>query len=230
MDGVEEGLWKPVSGFSVTVCLIILTCIAYLMQYIVGTEAFFGKFALQGSYVFGNEEYYRLITYMFAHGGIAHLFFNMLNLYFFGNAVEHFFGGVKLAVLYFLSGIVGGIGSIIYSFMEMMSFFTANGINVEFSTAIKYSELWNYSVGASGAILGVSGAFVIIAVCSRNSRMNISPARLVIFILLSLFGGASDSGIDHGAHIFGFIAGSIISFIYIVIIRRKLDSEDDYAD
>ena len=73
-----------------------------------------------------------IVTYMFLHGGFGHIFFNMLALYFFGPPVEQRMGGNRFLTLYFISGIVGALFSIVL------------GVPV---------------IGASGAVMGVSLAF-----------------------------------------------------------------------
>ena len=129
-----------------------------------------------------------IITYMFLHGGIGHIFFNMLALFFFGPRLEIELGGNKFLGLYFTSGIMGALVSSIFSF---------------------YTPI----IGASGAVYGVMLGFAyywprepiyIYAVIPVQSRY------LVIFMtILSMVGGVTGSsdGIAHFAHLGGFLGG-----------------------
>jgi len=69
------------------------------------------------------------ITYMFLHGGLGHLFFNMLALFFFGSRVEERLGERRFLILYFASGVAGALLSAVFS-------------------------PWSAIVGASGAVFG----------------------------------------------------------------------------
>ena len=75
-----------------------------------------------------------LVTYMFLHGGLGHIFWNMLGLYFFGPRVESRMGSQRFLTLYLVSGVVGALFSVVL--------------------APRYAV-----IGASGAVLGVLMAF-----------------------------------------------------------------------
>jgi len=128
-----------------------------------------------------------LVTYMFLHGGLWHLLFNMLGLYFFGPQLEHRLGARHFLGLYFVSGIAGAL----------------------LSLTTPYARI----VGASGAVFGVLLAFARIWPRVQIYIWGILPieARLLVPIItaLSLFGGFSgrDGGIAHFAHLGGFLGG-----------------------
>ncbi len=129
-----------------------------------------------------------IITYMFLHAGMWHLFFNMLGLYFFGPRLELEIGGKHFLWLYFLSGIMGALLSFI---------FTPN-------TAI---------IGASGAIFGVLIGYAHYWPRDQILIWGILPIEARWFVLvmtgLSLFGGFGGTGgnIAHFAHLGGFAGG-----------------------
>ena len=133
-----------------------------------------------------------LITYMFLHGSLWHLLFNMLGLFFFGPRLELELGGRKFLWLYFLSGIMGGLLSFVFTPFA--------GI-----------------IGASGAVFGVFLGFAYYWPRESIYVWGIFPieARLLVIIMtaLSLFGGfgGSESGIAHFAHLGGFVGG----FLYL---------------
>ncbi len=134
------------------------------------------------------REPWTLVTYMFLHGSGTHLLFNMIALFFFGPRVEGRLGTRHFLGLYFASGIVGGILSIL---------FTPGVIGV---------------IGASGAVFGVTLAFALYWPRDHIYIWGILPveARWLVIIMtaLSLFGARSGGdGIAHFAHLGGFLGG-----------------------
>jgi membrane associated rhomboid family serine protease len=134
-----------------------------------------------------------LITYMFLHGGLGHIFFNMLALFFFGPRVESRLGSSRFFSLYFISGITGAIGSLIFA---------------------RHASV----VGASGAVFGVMLAFAYFWPRDKIMIWGILPLEarwLVIFTtLLALFGGFSGvaSGTAHFAHLGGYVG----AYLYLL--------------
>lgn len=130
------------------------------------------------------------ITYMFLHGGLGHLFFNMLALFFFGSRVEQRLGERRFLILYFASGVAGALLSAIFS-------------------------PWSAIVGASGAVFGVMLAFAWFWPHDQILIWGIIPieARWMVALMtgLALFGGftGAQGGIAHFAHLGGFVGGWI---------------------
>jgi membrane associated rhomboid family serine protease len=135
-----------------------------------------------------------LITYMFLHGDIWHILFNMVALYFFGNRVEDRLGGSRFLVLYFLSGISGGL----------LSFLFAPRVEV---------------IGASAAIYGVMLAYARFWPRDVFMFWGVIPveARWLVAIstLFDLF--AVQPGVAHFAHLGGFLGG----FLYLIYLDRR---------
>jgi membrane associated rhomboid family serine protease len=156
-----------------------------------------------------------LFTSMFLHGGWSHIIGNMLFLWAFGRSLEDAMGHSKFLAFYLISGIVAGI------------------VNVYFNA---YSSL--PTVGASGAIAGVMGAYLIkfprariqtlIFVFFFITTTDIPAAFLLVYwFVAQLFSGfgsiahtsVSDSGVAFFAHIGGFIAGMIL--IQLMGVRTR---------
>lgn len=108
-----------------------------------GTALQFG--ALYVPYVLGRGEWFRLFTAMFIHFGIQHIASNMMSLAVLGNYVERYLGRVRFLILYLVSGLGGNL---LVLFLETRSSADRNAL----------------SAGASGAICGLMGVLVIIAV------------------------------------------------------------------
>lgn len=128
------------------------------------------------------------ITYMFLHGGILHLAFNMLALFFFGPRLEIRLGSRDFARLYFASGLGGAA----------LSFIFAPGVGV---------------IGASGAVFGILLAFARFWPHEPVYIWGVIPipARLlvILFAVISIYAGFSgvQAGIAHFAHLGGFVGG-----------------------
>ena len=135
-----------------------------------------------------KSQYYRLVTEMFLHGGIIHLAFNMYTLYSIGGQIEYIYGKVKYLMLYFLSGIGAGILSCILDPKSL-------------------------SVGASGAIFGLFGAFAVYAIKNRDKINKGAITNILLVIGMNLYIGFTSKGIDNAAHIGGLIMGALIGLV-----------------
>ena len=150
----------------------------------------------QPAYVF--REPWTIVTYMFLHGGMMHLLFNMLGLYFFGPRVEERLGSKKFITLYLISGISGAI----------LSFIFAPRAGV---------------VGASAAVFGVMLAFARFWPDVQILLMFFIPVpvrvAVIIFTVMSIYSGiqGSRSGVADFAHLGGFVG----AFIYLKYLERK---------
>lgn len=149
--------------------------------------------------------YLTLITSMFMHGGIAHLFGNMLFLWIFGDNIEDRMGHARYLIFYLVCGILASLAHVITTLM--------------FSDDA--SSLLVPSLGASGAISGVLGGYLLLHPTRRVQVILFRfltdvPAYVAIgiwfaFQLISglgmLGGGSQQGGVAYAAHIGGFIAG-----------------------
>ena len=156
--------------------------------------------------------YLTLITSMFMHGGIAHIGGNMLFLWIFGDNLEDRLGHLRYLVFYLLAGILAGLAHV----------FTTLAL------AGDQSGLMVPSLGASGAISGVLGGYLLLYPTRRVTVLLFQiltqvPAYVAIgiwfaFQLISglgmLGGGAQSGGVAYGAHIGGFIAGLVMIKIF----------------
>ena len=152
--------------------------------------------------------YLTLFTSMFMHGGFAHIAGNMLFLWIFGDNIEDRLGHVKYVIFYLLCGVIAGLAHV---------FTTGVFANNE-------SALLVPSLGASGAISGVLGAYILLHPKRRVTVILFRfltdvPAYVAIgiwfaFQLISglgmLGGGSQQGGVAYAAHIGGFIAGLVL--------------------
>lgn len=143
-----------------------------------------GAFSIKN--IIEGREWYRIVTSMFLHADIQHLFSNMLILYYIGNVVEKHIGCVPYMIIYFLSGIVGNMFSAGYELL------TGSYLS---------------SVGASGAVFGIEGALLMLVLIYKGKCTEVTTGRLVFSIAFSLYCGFSSSHVNNAAHIGGVLAG-----------------------
>lgn len=141
-------------------------------------------------------KYYELFSCMFLHFGFDHLMNNMIMLAAIGWNLEQETGKIKFLIIYFVSGLGGNILS---ACIDMMT------------------EDFAVSAGASGAIFGIIGALLLVAVRNKGRIGDISGRGLIFMIALSLYYGVTDGGVDNAAHVGGLVTG----FVMCVILYRK---------
>ena len=135
-----------------------------------------------------------------------HIMFNMIALYNLGEVVESLVGKFKFFVAYTLSGLAG---TLLSSSMNLY-------LNPERTV---------YSVGASGAVFGIAGCLVVLAIYRRNKgmdllyRINYQP--LVVMLGLNLVMGQMIDQIDNWGHIGGLVFGSIIGLFYSYLSEKR---------
>lgn len=147
--------------------------------------------ALFGPYTVLKDEWWRLLTAMFLHGGMTHLLMNMFSLYIVGRGAEMYFDTKSYLSIYFFSGIIGGLVSL-------------------------YMHPVSVGVGASGAIFGVFGALAGFFLAHRDKIASHSKAFMKDFgviIAINLVIGISIPSIDVSAHIGGLVVGFIGGFV-----------------
>ncbi len=160
--------------------------------------------AVYEPFILENHEYYRLITHFFLHFGFEHLVNNMVSLIILGYALENVMGRVRYIVLYFLSGILAGVTSIVYNVVA--------------------GNEYAVSCGASGAVYGLTGALLVLLIVGNRGRRTSEVTRYILFIGLSLYSGTQDISIDNAAHIGGFITG----FLICLLMSKKKRMEVTY--
>lgn len=205
----QTELFEPAKK-SANVVIVAVTVIAFFVMQLweksITEGSFYGnttQFFLEHGALHGPSiregEWYRLVTHMFLHGDIWHLGNNMLILFCLGNALEHYIGKFFYTGIYFFSGILAGLGSVVYNTNSTVS------------------------VGASGAVFGVVGAMAWLVLRNRGRLEGFTGPRMILFVLMSVYTGFVDQGVDNAAHIAGLIAG----FLLAMLIYRKPKSETE---
>ena len=188
-------------GTPATTFLLIAIVIGFGIEIVTGAWLDGGKLAELGAvvpeYIRYEHEYWRLLTAMFLHGDgtipgdALHLAMNLFTLFQIGSLFEVIFGSRRFLIIYFVAGIVASI------------------------TSATFNE--GASVGASGAIFGIIGAFIISVWRSprlRKERIARSIVNQLIFwVIANTIIALRVPQIDMAAHMGGFIAGAILAWI-----------------
>ena len=107
-------------GSSVTTTIVIVNVMVFIMQMLLVRTPFLHIFAMIPRFVIFRGFIWQLVTYMFLHGDIWHLFFNMLIIWMFGSTLEQVWGQKRFLQYYFLCGLGGAVFSFIFSFNSLV--------------------------------------------------------------------------------------------------------------
>ncbi len=195
----------------VTITLIALNVVVFLFQLLLSERAM-DAFIFAFGVVPAQLSILSILTSMFVHGGLAHLAGNMLFLWIFGDNVEDRLGHGRFIVFYLLCGVAAALAQV--------------ALNPESLLPM---------VGASGAIAGVMGAYLVLYPRSRVLMLFPFPVFLfelpaIVFLGVWFFAqflngvnqlpifeqDAISGGVAFGAHVMGFIAG-----VFLVVLMRR---------
>lgn len=205
----------------VTKNLIIINVICWLAQMAlprIGID-FTGR---MGLHYFGSQEFgiWQLVTYMFMHGNLGHLFFNMFALYMFGTTLERLWGSWRFLIFYLVTGIGAGIAQELVWFLTLSSY---------------HPMMIDYllTIGASGAVYGILLGFGMMFPNAPIFFMFIPiPIKAKWFVigygLLELFLGITGSA-DGDAH-FTHLGGMIFGFVLIKLWEKKARDRQYFDD
>lgn len=156
-----------------------------------------------------KQQVFSLVSFMFLHGGFWHILSNMWSLYIFGDNVEDRLGPIRYALFYLLCGVASGLSHVVLNLNSNMP-----------------------TIGASGAIAGVMGAYIILY--PRSKILTLIPIFFIpwfinipafvflgLWFLLQFISAASShgavSGIAWWAHIGGFISGMLFLKLFSIL-------------
>lgn len=196
----------------VTIGLVLINIAIFLYQLTLGPqglESFFHQFAVQPAEILQGQQLYTLLTSMFLHGGWLHIISNMIFLWIFGDNIEAVLGRAMYAVFY----IAGGV------------FASAIHVLMNPGSAVP-------SLGASGAIAAVLGAYIVMFPHARVKTLlfigfffTVTRVRAFFFLglwaLIQVWSGVSElgrmtddaGGVAFWAHIGGFVFGLVVGFL-----------------
>ena len=182
-----------------TAAIVVINLLVFIICTFTG-ELLYNKGAVGLALVQSPTGWYRVITSMFLHANLSHIFNNMLLLYFAGDITEKAMGKGQFTVMYFFSGIWGCLLTFV---SEIVS---GNSIVV---------------IGASGAVFGVLGALLALVMYRRVRGVTLQVPRIMLVLVLSIYSGFRETNVANWAHIGGLVAGFIYGIIYCMIKRAK---------
>jgi rhomboid family protein len=157
-------------------------------------------FGLMPAQVVGQFHVWQLVTYMFLHGGVFHILFNMLALWMFGVELERIWGTRNFLKFYFVTGVGAAVLTVLFSLLPF-----------GFTVALRGSII----VGASGAIFGLLLAYGMYFP-NRPIYMWLVfpiPAKYFVMIMgaLAFYSSLGDSGIANATH----LGGLLVAYLYL---------------
>jgi membrane associated rhomboid family serine protease len=190
-----------------TTALIAVNAIVFVME-LIGGDAFVNRWSEIPADIIAGHHLITILTSIFMHAGWMHIIGNMIYLHAFGPEVEDSMGPVKYTVFYLLSGLVASLSQLAFD---------------------AHSTVPN--LGASGAIAGVMGAFIVAFPSDRIKillfffiffRVTFISAALLIgvWFLIQLFnqvgsiGNVQSGGVAYAAHVGGFLFGVITGRLF----------------
>ncbi|NOK57500.1 MAG: rhomboid family intramembrane serine protease [Chloroflexi bacterium AL-W] len=206
----------------VTAVLVVINVLVFFYQVSLGPEiqSFINNWGVVPVDILAGASFITLLTSMFMHGGWAHLIGNMTFLWIFGDNIEDRLGRWKYLGFYLLTGLAA----------------SATHISLNPASSIP-------SVGASGAISGILGAYIVLFGSNRvrvliGRAVQTVPAWTMLGLWALQQGVATfavigqteqTSGVAYGAHLGGFIAGVIGAFIIRAVLpqQQKRSSQQD---
>ena len=181
-----------------TITLIALNIACFIATYILSQDDELLIALAQINEKVMDGEIWRLFTSIFVHSNYIHLGGNMIMLLLFGSLIEKTYKFYKYLLIYFISGLIGNLASLV--------FFPPNTL----------------SLGASGAIFGLVGAALIIVATTNERSLIILALLYVIYFIISSF----SPDIDVWAHLFGLLTGLILGAPYYIQQNRLNHSSE----
>lgn len=185
-----------------TVLFVILNIVVFLICTFTG-NLLYNKGAFYVWSIVTDKEYHRLITAVFLHFDVDHIFNNMILLFFMGRIVEKQIGHIAYFIIYILSGVGGNILSGLWELR---------------------TGQYSISVGASGAVFGLTGALFVLVLFHKGRLEQIRWQGMVVMILLSVYNGFTTDNINNAAHLGGLFVGVMTTFIVSMIGRIKVEN------
>ena len=208
MIPLSDASREPASFPVMTTAIIVANSVVFVME-LIGGDAFVLKWAETPANIVAGHHWITIFTAMFMHAGWMHIIGNMVFLWAFGPQVEDSMGPIKYLVFYLLSGLAASLAQL---------------------ALMPHSTVPN--LGASGAIAGVMGAFLItyphdeirtVLLLGWFTRITFIPAVLLIGLwfvtqLFSQVGAVATAqgggGVAYAAHVGGFIFGAVTARLF----------------
>jgi membrane associated rhomboid family serine protease len=168
----------------IVLTIIAINVVVFFLEGFGTNTSVIDRYAMWPHGVHVDNQYYRAFTAMWLHASFTHIFFNMIALLIVGPALEVLLGRIRFLALYLVAGLGGSVCSYILSQPNVAG------------------------IGASGAIMGVLGAYVVVGL-----RRQLPVAPVVGLLVLNFVIGFTGD-IDWRAHLGGVVTGAVLAFVY----------------
>lgn len=207
--------------------LVLINFLAFItfiiLESIFGETAVIQFFALQPAAIIKGQFLWTLVTSMFIHAGVGHLFANMVSLIFMGGFVERLIGNKRFLKLYFIGGFIASLMFIVLAGMFGDSVMGAKLFGTSFT----------YAVGASGAIFALGGLLAVLTPKMKVLVFFILPmpmwAAMIGFVFI-IWGMslALPLNIGNSAHFGGLLVGIVYGFYLKIKYPHKTEMISRY--
>lgn len=181
-----ESFRQYVRWYPVTTAILVLNVLFFAETAIMGDRSLLMRYGALVHWAPFNTEVWRYVSSMFLHGGFDHLLFNMFAVFVFAPPLEYLLGGLKYAALYFGSGVIGNLASILLN------------------------EPGTVSVGASGAIYGIFGAYLYMIAFTRSMLDPASRKTVQVLLIMGIIYTLLFPRMNVYAHLGGLVGGVIL--------------------
>lgn len=185
----RENFRQFLKFYPVVSSLIGLNIIVYVLTMLPGIGEFFFYSGMSVNYLIADGQWWRIISSLFIHGGFMHLLFNMFSLFLFGPEMEKIAGKARFLTIYFLAGIFGNV-----------------------ATFVSQSGMYA-SVGSSGAIFGIFGAFAALVYYTRRTMPQLKRIIMPI-VIISVIITFLQPNVNAASHLGGLITGFILGLFF----------------
>lgn len=210
--------------------LIIINVLVFLAQATLGAETeskILSLFALHDI----HSVYFRphqLVTYLFLHGGVSHIFFNMFALWMFGAILENLWGPKRFLIFYILCGLGSAVCHLAVLYYESSHWLQElNAVSPELQQLRAeevYAAINTPTLGASGAVFGCLAAFGYLFPNSLIYLYFFVPIKAKWFVLgyaaVELFSGVRSSAGDNVAH-WAHLGGALVGVLLVIYWNRN---------
>ncbi len=205
---METGIRGDISkwGRKAYVLLAAANCLCFLLSEFIGQTTDSDTLVRVGALytpLVTQGQYWRLLTAMFLHAGMAHLLNNMVTLCVLGGMLEDVIGKWRFLLIYLAGGLAGNV--------------TEYMLSVQRNRPV-------VAVGASGAVFSVMGAVLFVIIRTRGRGFRIGIRRMVLFVALSVYFGFVGSNVANAAHLTGLGTGFLLGAL---LFRMRMTGERD---
>jgi rhomboid protease GluP len=181
--------------YPITSLVLALNLISFILDYVVGGARpllNYGAFILEPADPYGLLEPWRYVSSVFLHSNLTHLLYNSFSLLIFAPPLERLLGHFRYALFYLLCGVLG------------------NAANVIIRLGTDIQDIQHVSIGASGAVYGIFGAYLFMALFRKHSMDEGSRKTVYSVLIFGLIYSVLSPRIDIWAHIGGGVAGFLL--------------------